>query len=213
MCHSSAAPLQPNLAAWARGNPRYQKAEEQMAGSKETLRKACADKTSAEVEALAARGVVLGGNAFSTILFAKGELTDGEKNGSSRYFDAEGAALQASLKALGYAPEEWETLLTCDAAGTPLDAELLREAVAVLDPATLVCCDEAAAAAVREAFADDLAILDSFEEAMLQAGVVAHVCGMRVLNLGGFAAALGDPKQKQLMWARLKQIPPLAEPY
>ena len=43
--------------------------------------------------------------------------------------------------------------------------------------------------------------------------MVAHVCGMRFLNLGGFAAALGNPRQKQVMWARLKQVPPLAEPY
>ena len=184
-----------------------------MANVKEARRRACIDKTSAEVQGLEARGVVFGGNAFSSILFAKGQLTDGEKTGAEPYFSAEGQALQASIKALGYAPEEWETLLTCDAAGTPLDVLLLREAVATLDPATLVCCDDAAAAAVREAFADDLAILDSFEEAMLEPGVVAHVCGMRVLNLGGFAAALSDPKQKQLMWARLKQIPPLAEPY
>lgn len=184
-----------------------------MANVKEARRRACIDKTSAEVQGLEARGVVFGGNAFSSILFAKGQLTDGEKTGAQAFFSAEGQALQASIKALGYAPEEWETLLTCDAAGNPLDALLLREAVATLDPATLVCCDEAAAAAVREAFADDLAILESFEEAMLEAGVVAHVCGMRVLNLGGFAAALADPKQKQLMWARLKQIPPLAEPY
>ena len=34
-----------------------------------------------------------------------------------------------------------------------------------------------------------------------------------ILNLGGFAAALGNPRQKQVMWARLKQVPPLAEPY
>ena len=37
--------------------------------------------------------------------------------------------------------------------------------------------------------------------------------GVRVLALGGFADALGDQRQKQLMWARLKQIPPLGEPF
>jgi hypothetical protein len=36
---------------------------------------------------------------------------------------------------------------------------------------------------------------------------------MRMLNLDGFEDALGDQRQKQLMWARLKQIPPLGEPY
>ena len=48
---------------------------------------------------------------------------------------------------------------------------------------------------------------------MLEAGLVVDVLGMRVLNLGGFAAALGEEAQKQLMWARLKQLPPLGEPY
>ena len=48
---------------------------------------------------------------------------------------------------------------------------------------------------------------------MLSPGAVAHVCGMRVLNLGGFAAALADAHEKQVMWARLKQIPPLGEPF
>ncbi len=50
-------------------------------------------------------------------------------------------------------------------------------------------------------------------EAMLDEGVVAVVLGMRFLNLGDFAAALADPKQKQVMWARLKQVPPQGEPY
>ena len=73
-------------------------------------------------------------------------------------------------------------------------------------------CDEAAAAAVREAYADELAALPDFAEAMLAPGVVALVLGMRVLNLGGFEAALADKRQKQVMWARLKRVPPLGEP-
>ena len=48
---------------------------------------------------------------------------------------------------------------------------------------------------------------------MLAPGAVARVRGMRVLNLGGFADALADPHEKQVMWARLKKIPPLGEPF
>ncbi|WP_322151063.1 hypothetical protein [Paratractidigestivibacter sp.] len=176
-------------------------------------REACAQKTTAELDALAARGVRAGGNAYSPILVAKGELTTEETGGVEPFSGADGAALRASLKALGYAPEHWEWLLTCDNAGAPLAAGLFREAMCALDPATLVCCDDAAAAAVREAYADDLTILESFEEAMLEPGYVVQVCGIRVLNLGGFAASLADPKAKQQMWARLKRLPPLAEPY
>ena len=61
--------------------------------------------------------------------------------------------------------------------------------------------------------ADDLAELQSFQEAMLEPGYVVSVHGVRVLALGGFASALSDQRQKQLMWARLKQIPPLGEPF
>lgn len=180
--------------------------------ARDQRRDACAAKTTAELDALAARGVCMGGNAFSSILVAKGELTAEEAAGAEPFSGADGTALKASLKALGYAPEEWEWLLTC-ANGAALAPTLMREAVCALDPATIVCCDEAAAAALRDAYADDLAIIESFEEAMLLPGCVAHLCGMRVLNLGGFAKALDDSKQKQVMWARLKKLPPLAEPY
>ena len=74
-------------------------------------------------------------------------------------------------------------------------------------------CDNEAANLLREAYADDLASLEGFEEAMLVDGLVVHVAGMRVMALGGFEAALSDARQKQVMWARLKQLPPLGEPY
>ena len=48
---------------------------------------------------------------------------------------------------------------------------------------------------------------------MLAPGEVADVLGMRVLALGGFAAALADRDAKQVMWRRLKSVPPLGEPY
>ena len=184
-----------------------------MASERDARRRACVDKTAVEVDALVARGVLAGGNAFSAVLLVKGELTQAERDGEPAFSGADGTALRASLERLGYAPEDWEWLLSVDASGEPLDATLLREAVTALDPDTLVCCDEAAAALLREAYADDLAVLDRLEEAMLAPGVVVHVCGMRTLNLGGFAAALADAREKQVMWARLKQIPPLGEPF
>lgn len=184
-----------------------------MASERDARRRAYVDKTDAELDALAARGVRMGGNAFSEVLLVKGELNEAELAGGQPLEGADGKALRASLAALGYRPEDWEWLLTADAAGAPLDPVVFREAVCALDPATLVCCDEAAAGAVREAYADDLADLPSLEEAMLVPGYVVRVRGMRALNLGGFEAALGDARQKQLMWARLKQIPPLGEPY
>lgn len=202
-----------------------------MTQGKEARRRVYADKAAAEFAELEGLGVSMGGNAFSSVLLLKGSAFGAQDLG----------ALLASLKALGYAPEDWASLVTvrADAAdvdaaadgtadaptgekplppadvpvpGEPLDPAVLRLAVTTLDPATLVCCDDAAADAVREAYADDLAILEDLQEALLAPGVVAHVAGMRVLALGGFEAALGDPRQKQLMWARLKLVPPLGEP-
>ena len=184
-----------------------------MASERDVRRRACVDKATAEIDALTARGVRMGGNAFSAVLLVKGELTDAEKDGGTPFSGADGTALRASLERLGYAPEDWEWLLSVGAAGESLDAALFREAVCALDPATIVCCDEAAAALTREAYADDLFAVERLEEAMLAPGVVARICGMRVLNLGGFAAALADAHEKQVMWARLKKIPPLGEPY
>ena len=171
------------------------------------------NKAKAELGDLADAGVVMSGNAFSPVLLAKGELTPEEAAGAKPFSGPDGAALKASLKALGYAPEDWETLVAVDAAGAPLAPDLMRLAVATLDPATLICCDETATQVVRDAYAEELSGLEDLNEALLPAGMVAYVCGMRFLNLGGFAAALGDPRQKQVMWARLKQVPPLAEPY
>ncbi|WP_346697319.1 hypothetical protein [Thermophilibacter mediterraneus] len=183
-----------------------------MASEREARRRACLDKAAAEVDGLVARGVVMGGNAFSAVLLVKGELAEGETGGEGAFSGADGTALRASLAKLGYAPEDWEWLLSVDAGGEPLDAGLLREAVCALDPATVIACDEAAASALREAYADELAALDALEEAMLVPGALARVLGMRVMNLGGFAVALGDPHEKQVMWARLKRLPPLGEP-
>lgn len=184
-----------------------------MASEREARRRAYLDKTAAETDGLAARGAIFGGNAFSEVLLVKGELSEAEKGGEPPLSGADGKALRASLDRLGYAPEDWEWALTVDADGEPLDASLFRETVCALDPATLVCCDEAAANLAREAYADELALLDRLEEAMLLPGEIAQILGMRVLNLGGFEAALGDAHEKQVMWARLKKIAPLGEPF
>lgn len=171
------------------------------------------NKTAAELEVLTSEGVLMSGNAFSPVAFVKGEPGPAEQDGGEVLSGDDGKALRASLLALGYTPEEWVALATWKADGTPLESSVLRRSVAVLDPATLVVCDEAAVAVVREAYANELFELEHVEEAMLSPGYVVLVLGMRVLNLSGFEAALGSTHSKQLMWAWLKQIPPLREPY
>ena len=184
-----------------------------MASERDARRRACVDKAAAEIDALAARGVRSGGNAFSAVLLVKGELSEAERRGEPPLSGADGTALRASLARLGYAPEDWACLATVGRDGAPLAPALLREAVTCLDPVTLVLCDHAARDAVRDAYADELARIPSFEEAMLEDGVVASLLGMRVLSLGGFAAALSSAEGKRAMWARLRRIPPLGEPW
>lgn len=185
-----------------------------MTTERDRRREAYVGKSRAELAGLAARGVRMGGNAFSAVVFAKGELSPEEQSGAELLSGPDGVALRKSLAKLGYEPEDWCTIcLPAPGSAGALAAPLVREALATLDPATLVCCDDASAQVVRDAFADDFAGLQDFREAMLEPGCLVHVRGVRVLALGGFAAALGDQRQKQLMWARLKQIPPLGEPF
>lgn len=193
------------------------------------------DKARAELGDLAEAGVVMVGNAFSQVLLLKGEPEEGASDGgaaanadptdappspdastagaSALLSGPDGKALRAALGALGYAPEDWVGLSTRDADGYPLVPGTLRLAVVTLDPSTVIALDEPAAAALREAFADELVELQSLEAATLQAGSVVQLLGMRVMALGGFEESLSNPKAKQLMWARLKQLPPLGEPY
>ena len=131
-----------------------------MASEREQRRQAYVEKTRSEVASLVECGVRVGGNAFSPVLLAKGELTPEEAAGAKPFSGPDGSALKASLKALGYAPEDWETLVAVDAAGAPLAPDLMRLAVATLDPATLICCDETATQAVRDADAEELSGLE-----------------------------------------------------
>lgn len=174
------------------------------------VREAHLEKTRAELADLGNLGVVMAGNAFSQVMLVKGEP---EADGGALLSGPDGDALRAALRALGYAPEDWAGLSTNAASGTPLVPQTLRLAITTLDPSTLVALDEPAAAALREAYANELCDLEALEAATLMPGVLTHVLGMRALNLGGFEESLTDPKAKQLMWARLKLLPPLAEPY
>ena len=171
------------------------------------------EKARFELGSLAERGAIVSGNAFSSVLFLKGDANKDELATGRVLAGADGTALRAALTALGHAPEDWCALLTVTAEDAPLGPALLREAICTLDPATLIACDDAAAQALRESYAEELARLDDLDKAMLAPGVVVRLLGMRVMNLGGFEAALEDDKQKQLMWARLKQLPPLGAPY
>lgn len=176
-----------------------------------------------ELASLRARGVVMAGNAFSPIVLVKGSLNDEERTGAVLLSGADGTALRAALGAIGYAPEDFCALASVAGEADvseraaepdrPLPSEIFREALEALDPEAVILLDDAAADVMREAYADALVAIEDFDTAMLKPGLVAHVLGRRVLALDGFEASLGDPKEKQRMWAYIKQLPPAGAPY
>lgn len=183
------------------------------------------------LDELAARGVHVEGNAFSPILLIKGDLNAEERMGGALLAGADGKALRAALLAIGWEPQDLCVLSSvrgkraavpeAASSGAPgesgtaasLSTETFREAVETLDPEAIVLLDDEAAGLMRETYADALALIEDFDTAMLKPGLVASVLGRRVLALDGFEAALGDPSQKQRMWAYLKRLPPLGAPY
>lgn len=171
----------------------------------EHMAHAYSSKTHGELEQLARAGVQTAGNAFSSVLLVKGEPGAAELQGGDVFSGADGMALRAALGALGYAPEDWCGIACWDGRGITIAPALFRTAIATLDPATIVATDAVAANLIGVAY--DLDTLP------LGVGGVGMVRGMRVLCLDGFEAALGQMRTKQVMWARLKQIPPLGEPY
>ena len=161
-------------------------------------------KTTHEFGDFAAQGVCMAGNAFASVLLVKGQ---------EDFEEAELSALKASLEHLGYAPEAWATLLTTTKTGDPINPQLVRQAICAFSPDTVLMVNDAAVTSVREAYADERGQLTTDAEKNFSPRVLVRVCGMRMVNLDNFAGALEDPRQKQLRWAAIKQVPPLGEPY
>lgn len=187
-------------------------------------KEAIAQAIEQELDALAARGVRIAGNALSPIVLVKGDLDEAERAGGELCAGADGAALRKALGAIGYAPEDFcvlasvggaaeDAAMAAVAPGEALPCDLFREALEVLDPEAVLLLDDSAADVMRETYADMLVAIEDFDTAMLKPGLVAHVQGRRVLTLDGFEAALADRAAKQRMWAYIKQLPPAGAPY
>lgn len=177
-----------------------------------------------ELESLCSRGVRIAGNAFSPVVLIKGDLDEAERAGGELLAGPDGKALRSALSTMGWEPEDFCALSAVAGEGDPavdpvlapgdvLTVGLFREAVEALDPEAIILLDNTAADLLRETYADALAIIEDFNTAMLMPGLVAQVLGRRVLALDGFEASLTDPREKQRMWAYLKQLPPLGAPY
>lgn len=170
-----------------------------------------ADKNQAELAQIQKLGCVLAGNAYASVLFLKGTMDPADAQGLLSGPD--GQALRAALSALGYDPSDWCGLATVDSSGQTLAPQTLRLAITTLDPTTLIILDDAASDLARETYASELAELSDVASALLTPGVVVNLNGVRTIALGGFSASLSSPQQKQVMWSRLKSVPPQGEPY
>lgn len=163
-------------------------------------------RTREELTQLADAGFLAAGHAFASVLLVKGVLGPAELGGAPLLSGPDRPALLAALGRLGYLDDAWGACSTVVRAGsswTPAEPEDVAWAVEVFDPELVIALDADAARALERAW--NL-------EGPLVPGAVARVRGRRVLNLDGFEAALNDPQAKQLMWARLKQVPPLGAP-
>ena len=98
-----------------------------MPSDREARRDAYVAKARAELAGLASRGVCMSGNSFSSVLFVKGRLNVGEKDGRPLLSGKDGTALRKSLEALGYAPEDWRR---CRARLTPASRCLRKRCAA-----------------------------------------------------------------------------------
>ena len=163
-------------------------------------------RTREELGQLADAGFLTAGYAFAPVLLVKGVLNAAECDGAPLLSGADGSALQAALGRLGYLDDAWaacSTIVRSGSSWVTAEPEDLAWAVEVFDPELVIGLDTKASEALMGAWA--------LTEPLVP-GAVGRVRGRRVLNLGGFEAALADPQAKQLMWARLKQVPPLGAP-
>ncbi|MBY4797633.1 hypothetical protein K6V98_04595 [Collinsella sp. AGMB00827] len=206
------------------------------------IKHALVAQAEAEFSSLASRGVVVVGNGFSSLLaikglfhvgvsdqvdsedqlsrddqqdapdharqFQKSELEDGRLLSGS-----DGIALRAGLEKLGWDPSDFCAMASCAADGSDLEDHVFREAIEAVDPESIILLDEAAAERFKAVFSEQFAELIDANQARLMAGLVVPVLGRRVLALGGFEAALAHEKDKQRVWAYLKQLAPLGAPY
>lgn len=183
-----------------------------MTASSMDIRDSYLEKIRGELEALVARGLVMGGAAFSPVLVLRGDV-EGLGGARGPLTPDEEKALSACLTRLGYEPGAMASLLTRDAEGAPLSVDLLRTAVMALDPQTVIAADDGAARALRDILAPELVTMADLDQALLEPGDVVEVLGMRVMALGGLTTSESPKAAKGLMWKRLQKLPPLAAPY
>ena len=182
-----------------------------MVPEQNTVKEAYFNKENSQFQQLLDKGLVMSGNAGSSVCILKGQLT--QKDKTALLSGRDGDALRAALKALGYEPYDWVAFATSYISDADIPYALLRQAVSACSPAVVILCDGQAVNVFRDAWADELSALPELDDALMAPGKVVRLLGMRVLNLNGFESSLQNPAEKQEKWAWLKQIPCQTKPY
>lgn len=142
---------------------------------------------------------------MAQVAAVKGLPGPAEASGGAAISGADGIALLKALEALGYPADA--VFLTLSRPEPGLDRERasdrLRLQLESVDPNVIIALDAEAAADIAEAFGCATPI----------PGTPLRVLGRRIVAVGGFEAALADPKGKQRVWAQLKAAKPEGPTY
>ena len=146
------------------------------------------------------------GALLAEIAAVKGLPGPAEASGGAALSGADGAALGKALQALGWAADTVFYTLSRPEPGMDHKraADRLRMQLEAVDPQVIVVLDAEAASDVAEAFGC---------ARPEPGGSPLRVLGRRIVAIGGFEAALADPKAKQRVWAQLKAAKPEGPAY
>lgn len=160
--------------------------------------RASAELVAADRSCPGADAVASNGALFADVVLVKGLPGPAEESGGAALSGADGEALDAALKALGYDQDRvFRTLSRSEPeADTDRCAVRLRLSIEAVDPSVIVALDPIAAQDVGRAFGVEAPV----------SGVPTRVLGRTLLATDAFEASLGDEREKRRVWAQLKSI-------
>jgi len=155
-----------------------------------------ADALAPGSDRVAPRGALL-----AEVAVVKGLAGPAEASGGSAMSGADGEALTKALGALGYEPQSVFFTLSRPEPGIDREqaSDRLRLQLESVDPRVIIALDAEAAADIAEAFGCTVPVVG---------GTPLRILGRRIIAVGGFEAALADPKAKQRVWSEIKAAKP-----
>ncbi len=164
------------------------------------------DFRSTVIENLAPYRAYYSGDELASLVAVKGDPGAVERAGAAPFSGEDGAALDKSFGHLGWGwgsrdTRTWLGILLSPIDTTLLEKKELRVLCELVDPLIIVALDETARLALVEAFAPP----DKKSTTDVPRGGKATVFGRIMVSVDGFEQALGDEKEKQRVWAQLKQ--------